>query len=139
MNYETSVIAARDDLDTDPTTNRNKTAWIIAAVVVILASAAGAYYFMSKPVGGAAAADAGKDSQAQTVTVIAPGSGMVVSAINATGTLAARREIPVGVVGEGGQVARVFVDAGDWVKQGQVLVSSFSSPDGAYGRNLPRL
>jgi HlyD family secretion protein len=37
--------------------------------------------------------------------------------------LAARREIPVGVVGEGGQVARVFVDAGDWVKQGQVMVS----------------
>jgi multidrug efflux pump subunit AcrA (membrane-fusion protein) len=48
---------------------------------------------------------------------------MVVSAINATGTLAARREIPVGVVGEGGQVARVFVDAGDWVKLGQVLIS----------------
>ena len=43
--------------------------------------------------------------------------------INATGTLAARREIPVGVVGEGGAVSRVFVDAGDWVKQGQVLVS----------------
>ncbi|MFM2409755.1 MAG: hypothetical protein RL481_583, partial [Pseudomonadota bacterium] len=52
-----------------------------------------------------------------------PGSDTVVRAINATGTLAARREIPVGVVGEGGQVARVFVDAGDWVEQGQVLVS----------------
>jgi HlyD family secretion protein len=47
----------------------------------------------------------------------------VVRAINATGTLAARREIPVGVVGEGGQVARVFADEGDWVRQGQVLVS----------------
>lgn len=123
MNYETSVISARDDLDTDPTRNRNKTVWIVAAVAIVLAIAAGAYYYMSSSTSGAAAADAGKDSQAQTITVIAPGSGMVVSAINATGTLAARREIPVGVVGEGGQVARVFVDAGDWVKQGQVLIS----------------
>jgi RND family efflux transporter MFP subunit len=47
----------------------------------------------------------------------------VVRAINATGTLAARREIPVGVVGEGGRVLQVYVDAGDWVKQGQILVS----------------
>jgi HlyD family secretion protein len=120
MNYETSVMSAHDDLDTDPAQNRSKTVWIIAAVALILAIAAAAYYFMA---GGAKAADEGKDSQAQTVTVIAPGSGTVVSAITATGTLAARREIPVGVVGEGGQVARVFVDAGDWVKQGQILVS----------------
>ena len=124
MNYETSVISARDDLDTDPTQNRNKTVWIVAVVAILLAIAAGAYYYTSSSSSGAAvAAAAGKDSQAQTITVIAPGNGMVVSAINATGTLAARREIPVGVVGEGGQVARVFVEAGDWVKQGQVLVS----------------
>ena len=125
MNYETSVISARDDLDTDPTRNRNKTVWIVAVVAILLAIAAGAYYYTSSSSSGAAvaAAAAGKDSQAQTITVIAPGNGMVVSAINATGTLAARREIPVGVVGEGGQVARVFVEAGDWVKQGQVLVS----------------
>ena len=122
MNYETSVIAARDDLDTNPERNRNKTVWIIAAIAIILAIAAGAYYFMASS-SSDAAAGVGKDSQAQTVTVIAPGRGMVVSAINATGTLAARREIPVGVVGEGGQVSRVFVDAGDWVKQGQVLIS----------------
>ena len=122
MNYETSVIAARDDLDMDPARNRNKTVWFVAAVIAILAIAGGVYYYMSNS-SGAATAVAGKDSQAQTITVITPGSGMVVSAINATGTLAARREIPVGVVGEGGQVARVFVDAGDWVKQGQVLIS----------------
>jgi HlyD family secretion protein len=103
--------------------NEAKTIWIIAAVVLILAVAAAAYYFMAGPGASKSAADAGKDSQAQTVTVIAPGSGTVVSAITATGTLAARREIPVGVVGEGGQVSRVFVDAGDWVKQGQVLIS----------------
>jgi RND family efflux transporter MFP subunit len=41
--------------------------------------------------------------------------------INATGTLAARREMPIGIAGEGGQVNRVLVQPGDWVKTGQVL------------------
>ena len=46
---------------------------------------------------------------------------MVTGEIEAPGTLAARRPMPVGVVGEGGQVVRVTVDAGDWVQAGQVL------------------
>jgi len=35
--------------------------------------------------------------------------------------LAARRELPVGVAGEGGQVASVLVEPGQWVSAGQVL------------------
>ncbi|MBU6267367.1 MAG: efflux RND transporter periplasmic adaptor subunit [Sphingomonadales bacterium] len=60
-------------------------------------------------------------NQAPSVTVITPGRGMVTGSINASGSLAARREIPVGSVGEGGQIASVLVDAGQWVKKGQVL------------------
>jgi HlyD family secretion protein len=95
---------------------------IVLIIVAILVVIGAAYYFMG---GSDAAAPAGdeKNAQAQTVTVVAPGRDTVVRAINATGTLAARREIPVGVVGEGGQVTRVFVDAGDWVQRGQVLIS----------------
>ncbi|MFC3096638.1 efflux RND transporter periplasmic adaptor subunit [Alteraurantiacibacter palmitatis] len=55
------------------------------------------------------------------VTVISPGVGSYAGLINATGTLAARREMPVGVVGEGGRVVSVPVEAGQWVKAGQVL------------------
>jgi RND family efflux transporter MFP subunit len=94
-------------------------ALIVVAILVVIGAA---YYFMGGS-GTAAPADDAKNAQAQTVTVVAPGRDTVVRAINATGTLAARREIPVGVVGEGGQVTRVFVDAGDWVQRGQVLVS----------------
>lgn len=60
-------------------------------------------------------------SQAPTVSVIVPGSTAVSGTINAIGTLAARRELPVGSVGDGGAVAQVLVDAGQWVHQGQVL------------------
>jgi multidrug efflux pump subunit AcrA (membrane-fusion protein) len=39
------------------------------------------------------------------------------------GALAARRDQPVGVAGEGGMVAPCLVDAGSWVRQGQVLAT----------------
>ena len=45
----------------------------------------------------------------------------MIGKINANGTLAARRELPVGVAGEGGQVVQVLVEPGDWVGAGQVL------------------
>jgi len=61
--------------------------------------------------------------QVPAVTVIAPGRTTVAGTIEATGTLAARRELPVGSVGEGGRVISVPVDEGQWVRQGQVLVS----------------
>lgn len=61
------------------------------------------------------------DSQLPVVSVIAPGAGAVTGRVEATGTLAARREMPVGSVGEGGRVISVPVEPGDWVRQGQVL------------------
>ncbi|MDE2405315.1 MAG: efflux RND transporter periplasmic adaptor subunit [Sphingomonadales bacterium] len=59
--------------------------------------------------------------QAPTVTVVTPGRSLVAGTINASGSLAARREMPVGSVGEGGQIVSVAVDAGQWVAKGQVL------------------
>lgn len=124
MNYETTMSGALDNGILEDGRQRKRRRLIIAAVILaIVAIGAAAYFMMSG--GGETAAAAGEDKagQAQTVTVVAPGRDTVVRSINATGTLAARREIPVGVVGEGGQVNRVYVDAGDWVKQGQVLIS----------------
>jgi RND family efflux transporter MFP subunit len=57
------------------------------------------------------------------VTVIVPGQREVASVVAVTGTLAARREMPVGIAGEGGMVSRVLVEAGDQVKAGQVLAT----------------
>jgi RND family efflux transporter MFP subunit len=59
--------------------------------------------------------------QVPVVTVIQPGRTTVAGDIKTTGTLAARRELPVGVAGEGGRVERVLVEPGDWVAAGQVL------------------
>ncbi len=128
MNYEASISSATASnyLGTDRDLSARRTRrWIIIGVIVLLLVILGsaAAYFMLGSKKGAATAEKDKAAQAQSVTVVAPGQQTIVRAINATGTLAARREIPVGVVGEGGQISQVFVDAGDWVKQGQVLAS----------------
>lgn len=60
-------------------------------------------------------------SQAPSVTVIVPGRTAMTGTINATGTLAARHEMPVGSVGDGGEVREVLVNAGQWVRAGQLL------------------
>ncbi len=104
---------------------RSRRRWIIG-IVILLALLAAAAFFMTR--GGEEAAAAGEDAQAgdgqiPAVTVIIPGSGSVARTVSATGTLAARREMPVGVAGEGGQVVRVLVEPGSWVGQGQVLAT----------------
>lgn len=124
MNYETTLSPSNEIYDPDRAPAQTQRRWVVFAVIAtLLVVGAIALYYLMGPGSGAAAGAGDKKAQAQTVSVIAPGSEAVVRAINATGTLAARREIPVGVVGEGGQVSRVFVDAGDWVEQGQILVS----------------
>jgi HlyD family secretion protein len=131
MNYETSIKNPENNDFSEqnaPERRGKKRIYLLGLFILIAAILATTAYFMFRSDKGTAtptaAADKKDDAKAdQSVTVISPGNDTVVRAINATGTLAARREVPVGVVGEGGQVSSVFVDAGDWVKQGQVLVS----------------
>jgi HlyD family secretion protein len=56
-----------------------------------------------------------------TVSVTEVGVSAVPSTISIIGTIAARYDMPIGVEGDGGRVTAVYVDAGDHVKQGQVL------------------
>ena len=97
---------------------RRRMWWIVAAAV--LAVVLVAWFMMNRSGGAVTGADA-RAGQVPTVTVVAPGRGTIQGTITATGTLAARRELPVGSVGEGGQIVQVLVEAGDWVGQGQVL------------------
>lgn len=104
--------------------------FIIVGVVVGALVVLAAYFMFQGGAGenaGAAGGEAGPARVLPTVTVIVPGSDSISNTISASGTLAARREMPVGVAGEGGQIARVLVDAGDWVGAGQVLATIESS------------
>ena len=93
---------------------------IIVAVLILAALIAG-WFFLRSANEAPAAAD--PDAQAPQITVMQPGSATIEGTITATGTIAARRALPVGVVGEGGRVVSVNVEQGQWVRAGQVLAS----------------
>lgn len=98
--------------------DRRSRRWlIIAGIAVLLVMIA--IWFITRD-GGAETAQSAK-AQAPVVSVITPGKTTVIGEIGVTGTLAARREQPVGVAGEGGQVVSVLVEPGQWVARGQVL------------------
>ena len=107
-------------VDDQPKSNRTR-AIIIGIVVVLIVAVVGGWFFLSAA--NDSPAEAGPADQAPEITVVQPGSGTIEGTINASGTIAARRALPVGVVGEGGRVVSVNVEQGQWVRAGQVLAS----------------
>ena len=108
---------------------RNRKRWIIAAVVAAIALVIAFAMFRGTDDAAApantagAAGGAGRGGQIPSETIFVPGRSEVARTITASGALAARRDQPVGVAGEGGLVRAVLVDAGSWVRQGQVLAT----------------
>lgn len=127
MNYEAAVTADGPDFPasdlpgmTGELARPGKRGLVISAILLaIVLAAVVTAYLMSD--GDAAADAAGNADQAPLITVVSPGSGTIEGEIATTGTLAARRAMPVGVAGEGGRVLSVPVEAGQWVGAGQVL------------------
>jgi RND family efflux transporter MFP subunit len=124
MNYETSLAAETEDAplsgelppDGESGFSRRKLLAMGALALVVLLIVAALIH-------GSRNDTAAEDASANlpVVSVIVPGTTTVASMIDATGTLAARREMPVGVEGEGGRVVSVPVEPGQWVGRGQVL------------------
>jgi len=121
MNRETTFSSSDTLVVVDRSTRRRNI--IIAAVVGIAALVAAFLIFggggEEQTAGGAGAGAGG--GQVPTVTVVVPGRIQVARTIAATGSLAARVDMPVGVAGEGGMVATVLVQPGQWVGAGQTL------------------
>ncbi len=123
MNFETSIArqsADADYLESEAQQRRRSRNKILLIIAAVLAVALVAWMMLGKK-STAGAGDVAK--QAARVTVITPGRQQVVGTVSATGSLAARREMPIGVNGEGGLVSRVWVEPGTWVRAGQVLAS----------------
>lgn len=129
VNYERKVEAMDSLAGSTPSfydegeSRRKRTRLIVALVLIGLALAATWYAFTHRGTGAATAegADGAAAQSIPNVTVVIPGRVSVQAAIAANGTIAARREMPVGVAGEGGQVIRVLVEPGQWVGAGQTL------------------
>ena len=120
MNRETTGFHSSDTLVVVDRGRRRRMAIIAAAAVLVIALLI-AFFMMRGGEEQTGPAAAGSATQAPTVTVIVPGRSEVSRVVTASGPLAAKRDQPVGIAGQGGRVERVLVDAGSWVRQGQVL------------------
>ena len=134
MNYETQVLGdSTIIMDGDDRRRSRKKLIIGAGVAVALVAAAVA---ISMRGGGDTAAAPAPGAVAPVVTVTSPGQSTVARTVSATGSLAARVDMPVGVVGEGGMVTRVLVQPGDWVRAGQTLATIKRSVQSEQVRSL---
>ena len=115
QNSDTLVVVDRS--------TRRRNIIIAAVVITVVAAAIVLAMTMSGKPAATPAAGAGGGGQVPTVTVVVPGQSAVGRIVTASGALAARRDQPVGVAGAGGRVTQVLVDAGSWVRQGQVLAT----------------
>lgn len=122
MNYESNVkyetLATGQTIDEDAKRKRRRLLLIVAIVAAVALAATIAMRMLGGDKGGAEGA-----SQVPLVTVAIPSQQAVTRFANATGSLAARVDMPVGVVGEGGRVIAVHVQPGDWVGKGQILAT----------------
>ena len=123
MNFESRVDAGMFSDDNpllDDAGQRRSKLRLLMAGLVLLAIMAAIWFMVHRAGAGAGDVD-DKKEQAPVVSVITPGRTTIEGSISATGTLAARRELPVGIAGEGGQVLSVLVEPGQWVRAGQVM------------------
>jgi RND family efflux transporter MFP subunit len=128
MNRETTAFDSSDTLVVVDRSRRKRLALIAGGGLALLVLLLAFFLMRGGPdsAAGGQAGGAGAETpggEAANVTVVVPGRTQVARTISASGELAARRDQPVGIAGEGGQVVRVLVDNGSWVRQGQVLAS----------------
>jgi len=112
-----SILFDQQPETTAPSRALNRVAWsvggLLIAVVVALIAWRITHALTAKPEAAVTAIP--------TVSVTEVGVSAVPSTVSIIGTIAARYDMPIGVEGDGGRVTAVYVEAGDHVKQGQVL------------------
>ncbi|MET0241397.1 MAG: efflux RND transporter periplasmic adaptor subunit [Sphingobium sp.] len=125
MNYEPNLAADRMsagiEIDEEAGAKRRRRRIVIAVGIGLLAVLAIILWTLGKGSGADTAADTGPEIP--NVTILNVASGAVSGSVTGTGSLAARRDMPVSVVGEGGRVLAVLVEPGAWVRKGQVLAT----------------
>jgi HlyD family secretion protein len=123
MNRETPIRSSDSDtvVVVDDGARRRKRIAIVGAGLVAVVAIILALMMMGGKKDDTAAGNAGSTAQAPTVSVAVPGQTSAPRVVTVSGALAAKRDQPIGIAGSGGKVVRVLVDAGSWVRAGQVL------------------
>jgi HlyD family secretion protein len=99
--------------------NKRLLVWLVAGALILVVASLVAWRITHALT---ARPDAPASSTIPTVSVAEVRVSAVPTTISIIGTIAARYDMPIGVEGDGGRVTTVYVEAGDHVKRGQVLV-----------------
>ena len=91
--------------------------WLFALLAALIVALLAMRLMQARAVKGALANKTG----IPTVSVTEVGVSAMPTTVNIIGTIGARYDTPIGVEGDGGRVAAIYVEAGDHVKRGQVL------------------
>jgi RND family efflux transporter MFP subunit len=94
--------------------------WIVAGVIAVVVVAALLWVRHVKSAGPTGPAGQVANS-IPVVSVTSPGSRAVTARISFTGALAARYDMPIGSDTDTGRIKAIYVEAGDHVKQGQIM------------------
>jgi len=97
--------------------NKRLLVWLVAGALILVVAGLVAWRITH-----ALTARPANPSAIPTVSVAEVRVSAVPTTISIIGTIAARYDMPIGVEGDGGRVTAVYVEAGDHVKRGQVLV-----------------
>jgi RND family efflux transporter MFP subunit len=123
MNRETPIRSSDSDtvVVVDDGGRRRKRMAIVGAGLIAVVAIIIALMMMGGKKEDAAVSGGASNAQVPNVSVAVPGHSSVARVITVSGALAAKRDQPIGIAGSGGKVVRVLVDAGSWVRAGQVL------------------
>jgi len=91
--------------------------WLFALLAALIVALLAMRVMQARAAKGALANKTG----IPTVSVTEVGVSAMPTTVNIIGTIGARYDTPIGVEGDGGRVAAIYVEAGDHVKRGQVL------------------
>jgi RND family efflux transporter MFP subunit len=93
--------------------------WVVAFIIAAIAVAALVWVRHVRAPGPRAGS--ATENSVPVVTVTSPGSRAVTARISFTGALAARYDMPIGSDTDTGRIKEIYVEAGDHVKQGQIM------------------
>jgi len=109
--------AAEAASDIDARRRQQRKTWLISGVIILAVAAFVGFLFMKVNAPKPSAPPSGPP----VVSVVVPGNVLVSDRVSAVGSISARRDMPVGVAGEGGMVSSIRAEAGQFVGRGQVL------------------
>ena len=95
--------------------------WLLAAAAIVAAVAVGAAVWVERASSSKALVPLADRTSIPMVSVIVPGVRPVSTEVMVTGTIAARHDLPIGDAGAAGRIDKVYVQAGDHVRKGQIL------------------